>query len=76
MRFELKHPWSDGTTHLLFDPVELLERLAVLTPRPRINLILYHGVLAPRAAWRSQVVGHAPSPDLDGFGLTGGRNRG
>ena len=30
----------------------------MLTPRPRINLILYHGVLAPRAAWRSLVVGH------------------
>jgi hypothetical protein len=27
----LRHPWSDGTTHLVFDPVELLERLAVLT---------------------------------------------
>jgi len=57
---QLRHPWSDGTTHLLFDPLELLERLAVLTlrqaqghpeqrrgmiPRPRINLILYHGIL-------------------------------
>ena len=58
VRLQLKHPWSDGTTHLLFDPVELLERLAVLTPRPRINVILYHGVLAPRAAWRALVVGH------------------
>jgi hypothetical protein len=48
---QLRHPWSDGTTHLLFDPLELLERLAVLIPRPRINLILYHGVLGPRAAW-------------------------
>ena len=60
VRLELKHGWSDGTTHLLFDPVELLERLAVLTPRPRINLILYHGVLAPRAAWRSLIVEHSP----------------
>ena len=51
VRLELRHPWSDGTTHLLFDPVELLERLAVLTPRPRVHLMLYHGVLAPRAAW-------------------------
>jgi hypothetical protein len=33
-----------------------MERLAVLIPRPRINLILYHGVLGPRAAWRSLVV--------------------
>ena len=52
----LRHPWSDGTTHLLFGPLELLERLAVLIPRPRVNLILYHGVLAPRAAWRARVV--------------------
>jgi hypothetical protein len=52
----LRHPWSDGTTHLLFGPLELLERLAVLTPRPRVNLILYYGVLAPRAAWRTHVV--------------------
>jgi hypothetical protein len=28
---ELKRPWSDGTSQLLFDPVEFLERLAVLT---------------------------------------------
>ena len=52
----LRHRWADGTTHLRFDPLELLERLAVLTPRPRVNLILYYGVLAPRAAWRSAVV--------------------
>ena len=43
----LRHRWTDGTTHLRFDPLELLERLAVLTPRPRVNLILYYGVLAP-----------------------------
>src|SRR5262249_17777928 len=41
----LKAEWSDGTTHLLFEPIELLERLAALTPRPRINLVLYHGLL-------------------------------
>jgi len=43
VRLELRRPWSDGTTHLLFDPVELLERLAALTPRPRVNLILSLG---------------------------------
>jgi len=53
----LRHRWSDGTTHLVFDPLELLERLAVITSRPRINLILYHGILAPGAAWRRQIVG-------------------
>lgn len=53
----LRHAWSDGTTHILFEPTELLERLAVITPRPRINLVLYYGVLAPRAAWRAAIVG-------------------
>jgi len=36
--------------------VELLERLVPLVPRPRINLVLYHGVLAPNAPWRRAVV--------------------
>jgi hypothetical protein len=62
VRLALRRPWADGTTHLFFDPVALLERLAALTPRPRINLILYHGVLAPRAAWRSRVVQFGASP--------------
>jgi hypothetical protein len=52
----LRHRWADGTTHLRFDPLELLERLAVLTPRPRVNLVLYYGVLAPRALWRGAIV--------------------
>ena len=49
---ELRRPWSDGTTHLLFEGVELLEKLAAIIPRPRVNLLLYHGLLAPRARWR------------------------
>jgi hypothetical protein len=32
---QLRHPWIDGTTHLVFDPLEFLGRLAVLVPRPR-----------------------------------------
>ena len=56
MRWQLRQPWRDGTTDVVFDPVEFLGRLAVLVPRARINLILYHGVLGPRAAWRSEVV--------------------
>jgi hypothetical protein len=65
----LKTEWSDGTTALLFEPVELLERLAALTPRPRINLVLHHGVLAPHSRWRARAVAYgrdmlgAVSPD-------------
>ena len=52
----LKTPWHDGTSHLCFEPLTLLERLVALTPRPRINVGLYHGVLAPRAKWRRAAV--------------------
>jgi hypothetical protein len=46
---------------MVFDPVEFLGRPAVLVPRPRINLVLYYGVLGPRAAWRREVIGHHAS---------------
>jgi hypothetical protein len=56
--------WRDGTSHLVFDPIEFLEKLAAITPRPAINLLVYHGLLAPHAAWRSQVVSDGrPAPD-------------
>ena len=56
VRLALKHPWRDGTTHLLFEPLDFLGKLAALTPRPEINPLLYHGVLAPHAQWRWEVV--------------------
>jgi len=37
-------------------PSEFLQKLAALVPRPRLNLIRYHGVMAPNAKLRSQVV--------------------
>jgi hypothetical protein len=45
----------------MFDPIELLERRAALTPRPRINLVLYAGVLGAHAARRSRLGGPAAS---------------
>ena len=47
--FELKTPWRDGTTHLEMTPIDFMERLAALVPRPRLHLIRFHGVLAPNA---------------------------
>jgi hypothetical protein len=54
--FSLKTPWADGTTSLLLSPQELLEKLAALVPPPRRNMVRYHGVLAPAAADRAQIV--------------------
>ncbi|HKU42483.1 MAG TPA: transposase [Polyangiales bacterium] len=52
----LKTPWSDGTTHVLHEPVDFIAKLAALIPRPRKNLVLYHGVLAAHCKWRARVV--------------------
>jgi len=52
----LKSPWRDGTSHVALQPLELLEKLAALIPRPYVNLTVYHGVLAPNAKWRREVV--------------------
>jgi hypothetical protein len=68
VRVTFRQPWRDGTTAIVFDPVEFLGRLAVLIPRPRINLLLYYGVLGARARDRAQVVRHseaAPATDDD-----------
>ena len=71
---ELKRAWHDGTREVVFEPLEFLERLAAMTPRPETNLLICHGVLAPRARWRGRVVVYgrmaqeptaalAPAPD-------------
>jgi hypothetical protein len=54
--YRLKHRWRDGTTHVVFEPAELVERLAALVPPPRVHLVRYHGILAPCASTRDRVV--------------------
>ena len=54
--YHFRRAWSDGSTALLLDPLELLERLAALVPPPRRPLLAYHGLLAPRARWRAAIV--------------------
>jgi hypothetical protein len=54
--YEVPHPRRDGSTHLLLDPLELIEKLSVLVPAPRLHLLRFHGVMAPHAARRSQAI--------------------
>lgn len=54
----LKTPWHDGTTHVVYDPLDFISKLAALVPRPQKNLVIYHGVLAANAAWRVRVVAY------------------
>src|SRR5262245_30008433 len=59
---QLKSPYKDGTTHIVMEPLEFMERLAALVPRPRLHLIRFHGVLAPNAKLRSKIVPAPASP--------------
>ncbi|MBT3870976.1 MAG: hypothetical protein HOF19_23985 [Gammaproteobacteria bacterium] len=48
--YELKHPFRDGTTHILFTPEDFLARLAALVPRPRSNLTITCSTPTPNRA--------------------------
>jgi len=56
LSYKLKTQWRDGTTHILMERHELLERLAPLMPPPRAHQVRYHGLLAPCASGRDRVV--------------------
>ncbi len=51
----LKTPYRDGTTDVVFEPLDFIARLAALVPSPRVNLTRYHGVFAPNHRLREQV---------------------
>ncbi len=77
--YRLKHRWRDGTTHVVFEPGELVEKLAALVPAPRFHLVRYHGGLGPCASQRGRVV---PRPEREAsdaparIGLVRGRAEG
>jgi len=56
LSFQLKTPWSDGTTAILLSPLELVEKISALVPPPRRHLVRYHGILAPHSKQREKVV--------------------
>lgn len=55
VRYHLKTPYQDGTTHVIFEPLDFIAKLAALVPRPRVNLTRFHGVLAPNSKDRINV---------------------
>lgn len=61
----LKSPWPDGTTHPRFMPLELVEKLAALVPRPHQNLLVFQSVFAADAKGRPDYVafGRRATPD-------------
>ena len=55
VRYQLKTPYHDGTTHVIFEPLDFVARLAALVPKPRVNLTRFHGVFAPNSQYRARV---------------------
>ena len=56
MRYQLKAPYRDGTTHVIFEPLDFIARLAALVPKPRVNLTRFHGVFAPNSKHRAALM--------------------
>ena len=53
VRYQLKSPYRDGTTHIVMEPLDLIARLGALVPPPRRHLTRYHGVFAPQSKLRA-----------------------
>jgi hypothetical protein len=56
IRYELKTRYRNGTTHMIFEPLDFISKLAALVPVPRVNLTRFHEVFAPHHAYRACVV--------------------
>ncbi|MGH2952277.1 MAG: transposase [Solirubrobacterales bacterium] len=56
IRYTLKTPYRDGTTHVIFEPQDFIARLTARVPKPRAHLTRYHGVFAPASVLRGRVV--------------------
>ena len=55
LSYELKTPYKNGTTHVVFEPLDFIARLAALVPKPRFHLTRFHGVFVPNSAHRAAV---------------------
>ena len=67
IRYRLKTPYSEslphersecfgyGTTHVIFEPLDFIAKLASLVPKPKVNLTRFHGVFAPTSKHRTLV---------------------
>ena len=68
VRYQLRTPYRDGTTHVIFEPLDFIAKLAALVPKPRVNLTRYHGLFAPNSRHRARVTpakrgkGNSPPP--------------
>jgi len=60
-RIALKRAWDDGTDAIVVSGQELLARLALLVPAPRVHTTRYFGGFAPRSKLRRLIVPGSPA---------------
>jgi hypothetical protein len=60
--YQRKRRCRDGTTHVIYEPLELIERLAALVPSPKFNVTRYSGVLAPAVTFRPMIIPQSEAP--------------
>ena len=58
----LKRTWKGGLKAIVFEPLDLIARLAALVPAPYLALRRFHGVFAPHHTLRALIV---PTPSAD-----------
>ncbi|MEK6608519.1 MAG: transposase [Myxococcota bacterium] len=56
----LRKPLRDGSTHLVFEPHELLEKLSAMVPAPWAHQTLFYGVFASASRLRPRIVPEPP----------------
>jgi hypothetical protein len=64
--YESVKPGPGGSVSLMLTPLELIDRLAALSPPPRRHRHRYYGVLAPNAPLRSAVTAPAVAAPVPG----------
>jgi len=55
LRYPLKMLYPDGTTHVIFELLDFIARLAALVLRLRVNPTGFHDVFAPNSAYHARV---------------------
>ena len=56
VRYQLQTPYRDGTTYVIFEPLDFIARLAALVPKTRFTLNCLHARFAPSDKQRTQVM--------------------
>jgi hypothetical protein len=46
VKYQLKTPYRNGTTHVVFEPLDFMAKLAALIPNPKVNLTRFYGVMS------------------------------